>query len=148
MTVNLTRSFRNCWLHYCYCYCYGVLRCIATISDLLWALLRVLITPDSSTGAIWQLPAETPSSEAGENGLEMAVNLPMKYLLSYLYGSLTCRNILRHGTVGFTSPPHDVVLRTIIALKIHCPWPGLNPPTLGRKASTLTIRPLRATWLH
>jgi hypothetical protein len=34
-----------------------------------------------------------------------------------------------------------------ITLKIHRPWPGLNPRTLGPVASTLTTRPPRVSRL-
>jgi hypothetical protein len=33
----------------------------------------------------------------------------------------------------------------LLPLKIHHPWVGLNPQTLGPIASTITIRPLRVT---
>jgi hypothetical protein len=38
-------------------------------------------------------------------------------------------------TCNFTSPPKEVVLQFFTALKIRCPWPGLNPRTLGPTAS-------------
>jgi hypothetical protein len=53
---------------------------------------------------------------------------------------------LRHGTDGFTSPPKERRAADFITLKIHRPWPGLNPRTLGPVASTLTTRPPRATY--
>jgi hypothetical protein len=40
--------------------------CTATVSDLLCVPIRFIIIPDSSTRALWQLPADTSSSEAGE----------------------------------------------------------------------------------
>jgi hypothetical protein len=36
----------------------------------------------------------------------------------------SCRNILRHGTSGFTSHPKEGVLRIFIALKNPSPLPG------------------------
>jgi hypothetical protein len=53
--------------------------------------------------------------------------------------SLTCREILQHGTSGFTSHPKEGVLRIFIALKNPSPWPGSNPQPLGPVAITLTI---------
>jgi hypothetical protein len=60
-----------------------------------------------------------------------------------LYGSLTCRKIIRHGTSGFTSLPKEGALRNFIALKISSPRPGLNSRTLCPTVSTLTITPPR-----
>jgi hypothetical protein len=44
--------------------------CTATISGLFCSPIYFLIIPDSSTTALWQLPADTPSSEAGETWRE------------------------------------------------------------------------------
>jgi hypothetical protein len=38
------------------------------------------------------------------------------YEVSYLQRSVTCRDILRHGTDGLTSPPKEVVVWTFIAI--------------------------------
>jgi hypothetical protein len=46
----------------------------ATIYDLLCISIWVLFIPDSSTIALWELRAETPSSEAGETWQEMEVH--------------------------------------------------------------------------
>ena len=48
---------------------------------------------------------------------------------------------LRHGTVGFTSPPKEGVLRIFSPEKIRRLRPGLNPRTRVPEASTLTSRP-------
>jgi len=45
----------------------------------------------------------------------------------------------RHGTVGFTSPPKEGVLRIFSPLKIRRLRPGLNPRTWVAKASTLPL---------
>jgi hypothetical protein len=39
------------------------------------------------------------------------------YFCTYLQVIIICRKILRHETIGFTSPPKKVVLRISIALK-------------------------------
>jgi hypothetical protein len=58
--------------------------------------------------------------------------------------SLTCHNILRHDTSGFTSHSKEGVLRIFISLKNPSPWPGSNPQPLSPVASTLTTtRPRR-----
>jgi hypothetical protein len=72
--------------------------------------------------------------------------LPTKYIFHTLQGSFPCRKILRHGADGFIYLPKEVVLRFLSPLKSHRPLPGLNPRTLGPVASTITARPLRATW--
>jgi hypothetical protein len=57
-------------------YCFGVGTqgdpCTMTTVDLLHILICFLIIPDSSTRALWQLPAETSSTEAGETWQKMA----------------------------------------------------------------------------
>jgi hypothetical protein len=58
------------------------------------------------------------------------LNFPYQYI-SYLKGSLTCHKILRHGADGFTSPPKEVVLRIVIALKIPSLSAGFEPANLG-----------------
>jgi hypothetical protein len=84
------------------------------------------------------LPAET-SVKSRRNGRKRE-NFAYQYL-KYLKGSLTCRNILRHRTSGFTSHPKEGVLRIFIALKNPTSRPGLNPRPLGPVASTLTTTP-------
>jgi hypothetical protein len=44
---------------------------------------------------------------------------------------------------GLTSLSKEGVLRIFISLRIPSPWPGLNPQTLGKIASTLTTTPSR-----
>jgi hypothetical protein len=61
---------------------------------------------------------------------------------------LTCRKILRYGADGLTSPPKEGVLRIFIALEKPSPRPSLNTRTLGPTASTLSIKPPRATLLY
>jgi hypothetical protein len=69
-------------------------------------------------------------------------NFAYQYL-KYHKGSLTCRKILRYGTIGFTSHPKEGVLRIFIALKNPSPRPALNPRSLGPVSSTLTTTPRR-----
>jgi hypothetical protein len=42
-----------------------------------------------------------------------------------------CRKILRHGALGFTSPPKEGAPSIFITLKISLPQPGFNPQTVG-----------------
>jgi hypothetical protein len=51
------------------------------------------------------------------------LNFAYEVSLSYLYGYLTCRKILRHSTDSVTSPSKEGVLRIFIALN--------NPIILG-----------------
>jgi hypothetical protein len=53
-------------------YCYGVVlykasHTLRPFYDLLCVSIWVLTIPDSSTRALWQIPAQTPGSEAGRN---------------------------------------------------------------------------------
>jgi hypothetical protein len=132
----------------CKCYCYAVLsnqasQALRQFCDLLCALIWVII-PHSSTKALWQIPAETPSSEAGKLGEKLPWILLTKYLLHTPQGWLTCRKILRR----FTSPPNKIALRILSALKIHHPRPGLNPQTLDPMASKINTRPHRTTYVN
>jgi hypothetical protein len=74
----------------------------------------------------------------------MSMNFAYKYLFHTVV-SLTCCQMLRHGTDSFTSTSNEGMLRIFIALKIYRPWPGLNQRTLGPMASTITTRSLWAT---
>jgi hypothetical protein len=58
----------------------------ATISDLLCIPIRVLIIPDLSTRALWQLPADTASSEARETWQEVATEFCLQSILFILVG--------------------------------------------------------------
>jgi hypothetical protein len=79
-------------------------------------------------------------AKRGETGRELAAECCLSVSLAYLNGSLTCREVLGHGTdllplrkksyYGFLSP-----------LKFHRSRLGLNPQTLGPIASTITITP-------
>jgi hypothetical protein len=55
----------------------------ATITDLLCFSIRVLIIPDSSTTALWQLPADTPSSKAWRNLARYVSEFCLQYTFSY-----------------------------------------------------------------
>jgi hypothetical protein len=87
---------------------------------------------------------QTPSSKAEETWREVSVTFPTS-ITFILQVSLKCRKILRNGTIGFTSPPKEVMLRILSPLKIHLPRPGLNPRTFCPVASTLTTVQPRAT---
>jgi len=60
--------------------------CTATISDLLCVPIWFLIIPDSSTRALWQLPVETSSSEAGKLHEEMAAKFCLQSISFILVG--------------------------------------------------------------
>jgi hypothetical protein len=108
----------------------------------------VLINPDLSISALWKIPAETPSSEAGRNfGERCSLILLVKYLCHTPQGSLKCRKVLRHETDDFTSLPKEVVLRILSPIRIHRPRPGLNPRAIDQLASTITNRPSRTSSL-
>jgi hypothetical protein len=114
--------------------------------DHFWYNVRphLIIIPDSSTRALWQLLAETFNSEAGESRRAMAA-FCTRSISFILVGFLTCCKILRHGTESFTFPQKEVVLRIVIALKSHRSQPDFNPRILGPMAGMLTTRPPRAT---
>ena len=59
--------------------------------------------------------------------------------LHVTFGDLLHAVNLRHGTVGFTSPPKESVLRTFSPWKIQRLLSGLNPRTWVPKASTLPL---------
>jgi hypothetical protein len=61
----------------------------------------------------------------------MAVNFATKYLLHTSQGSSTCRKLLTHGIDGFTSPPKEVVLRILVAVKTPSSSAGFEPANLG-----------------
>jgi hypothetical protein len=87
---------------------------------------------------------KTPIIKAGEYGREMTAAFCLPVSVIYLERSLLCCRILRHG--AHSSPPSkEVVLQIFIALKIYCPWRGLNQPTWGPLASTIPISPQRPT---
>jgi hypothetical protein len=113
-----------------------------------WYWLRLL--PYSSTRALWQPPVllgspvirdiSGASGRVGEGNENFVYQSPWD-----LKRSLTCREILQHGTSGFTSHSNEGVLRIFIALKNPSPWPGPNPRPLGPVASiTSPRRPLVA----
>jgi hypothetical protein len=132
-------------------YCYGVVSCKAShalrpFSYLLCVPFWVLIIHDSSTRALLEIPAKTPSSEAGTNLTIHFCEFCRKNVCHTSQGSLTCRNILRLETDGFTSLPKEVVLRIFINT---LPSAGFEPANLGPVASTITTRPPRTTiYMH
>jgi hypothetical protein len=71
-------------------YCYwlllrgGILQRVPRTAYILH--ISVLIFPDSSTRALWPIPAETPGSKAGETWREMFVNFASEASLSYSGG--------------------------------------------------------------
>jgi hypothetical protein len=72
-------------------YCYVVVpykasHTVRQFSDLLCVPIWVLIIPDSYTRALWQVSAETRSTESGETWREMAVHFADEISLSYSSG--------------------------------------------------------------
>jgi hypothetical protein len=105
----------------------------------------VLTIPDSSTRALWKIPAETSSSEAGRILAKSPLILPRKHFCYTPQESLACRKIFLHGADVFTFSSKEVVLLVLSLLKVHCPRQGMNLRTLGPVASTITTRPPRTT---
>jgi hypothetical protein len=60
--------------------------CAATISDLLCFPIWFLIMPDSSTGTLWKLPAETSSAKREKLGEEIAVEFCLRSISFILEG--------------------------------------------------------------
>jgi hypothetical protein len=58
---------------------------------------------------------------------------------------LTCRELLRHGTYGFTSRPKKGVLQIFIALKNPSPWPGFQPATFESSGKHINHYTTKAT---
>jgi hypothetical protein len=117
-----------------FCYCYEVGAqcdpCTATISDLLFITIWILIISDSSIRSLWNLPTEIYSSEAGEITTNCRYIFFHEVSLSYLKGSLTCRKTERYAIDGFTSPSKEVFGISIV-LKNPYPRQGLDPWILG-----------------
>jgi hypothetical protein len=106
-------------------------------------LYRQRKTSDSSSRALWQSYQQSPSNkqeELAKGIMNIALRSILFILIKLFY---TCLKILRHGASGFTSPQKESVLRIFIALKNSSLQPGLDPWTLGRFSSTLTITPPR-----
>jgi hypothetical protein len=102
---------------YCYCLQGGIAQgvsCTATNTDLLCFCVWILIISNSSTRAPWKIPAATPSSEVEKLGEKYSWNLSGIISL-ILYGFLTSRKILRHGTIVLTFPLKKVLLWIFIA---------------------------------
>jgi hypothetical protein len=101
-------------------------------------------TPDSSTRALWKSYQQS-NLVAYQKYLakEMLTSALRIYIFHTSKGPLTCHQILRHGTNGFTFLPKEV-LRIFIAIKSSLSS-GLNPWILGTVAITLTTRPQMST---
>jgi hypothetical protein len=70
---------------------------------------------------------DTPSSEAGRNLARNSRWILPKISLSYLYGFLTCHEILRQGADGFSS----LRRKSCYAVKIPLPSAGFEPANCG-----------------
>jgi hypothetical protein len=72
-------------------YCCGVVsykacHALRLFSNLSYVSIWALIIPDSFTRAVWQIPAQIPSSELGETWRELSVNVADEVSLSYYAG--------------------------------------------------------------
>jgi hypothetical protein len=114
--------------------------CTAIIPDLLCFPVWFIIIPDSSTRAVWQLPTDTSSREAG--GTLQTKCMSFAYDVSPIFCRFVKRavksydmaptallSLRRESCYGFLSP-----------LKIHRLRPGLNLWILGPMASTLPLQ--------
>jgi hypothetical protein len=74
-------------------------------------------------------------AKRGETGREIDAEICLSVSLPYLKKSLTCREVLRHGADGFTSPPKEAVLRIFIALKNPSLSAGFEPANRGSNSN-------------
>jgi hypothetical protein len=70
-----------------------------------------------------------PAESSGSSQEERANSVLRSILVHTCNLFFTCRKILRHGALGFTSFPKEGVLRIFIALKNPFRRPDLNPIT-------------------
>jgi hypothetical protein len=97
---------------------------------------RLGLTPSLSTRVFWQSPVLSggpvsrdisgASKIMGEGNENLVYSSPWDFKRS-----LTCLNILWHGTSRFTSHLKEGVLRIFITFKNPAPWPGSNPRPFG-----------------
>jgi hypothetical protein len=73
----------------------------------------------ASITALWQLPAETSSSDAWQSPWEMAAEFCLRCISFTLVGFFTMPYILRNGTDGFTNAPKKVVQRVCIFIYLQ-----------------------------
>jgi hypothetical protein len=92
----------------------------------------------------WQQPADT-QQRSRRNLARNVREFCLRSISFILWGYLTCSKLFWNGTDGFTSPPMEAAMRILSPLKINRLLRGLNPPTLGPTASTITTRPTKAT---
>jgi hypothetical protein len=116
-------------------YCYGVVlyktsHALWPFYDLLCVPIWVLIIPDSSTRALWQIPAETPSSKAGKTWRKLPINFAGEVSLSHFAGTLICCKIYEMGLLALL-PLNEVKLQIFIALKNPSSSAGFEPANLG-----------------
>jgi hypothetical protein len=84
-------------------------------------------------------------AKRGETGREIAAEFCLPVSLSYVKGSLTCRNMLRCGSKAVLPLRKKSCYGVLSALEILLSRLGLNPRTLDPVASTITITPPRTT---
>jgi hypothetical protein len=112
-----------------------------------WWWCRLGITSDLSTRTRWQSYQQRHLERVGEKDEGMRI-FRIQYLW-YVNGSFTCREILRHGTSGFTShPSEERCAADFIALKNPSARSDLNARPLGPVASKLTTIPPRRLSEH
>jgi hypothetical protein len=108
-----------CWIHITITGWYLTRRPLhwSSFYDLLCIPVCLKITPNSSSSALW---------------------LQQKYLAA----KQAVREMSRHGANGFTPPPNECVLRTLIALKKSIASAGIEPASLessGKHAKYYTV---------
>jgi hypothetical protein len=87
-------------------------------------------SPDSSNRALWQFYQQSRSSKTGRTDEGNDDFCLTKYLFHTSKGSLTCREMSRHGAGGCIPPSKEGVLR-IIALKNPSPSARFEPANFG-----------------
>jgi hypothetical protein len=82
-----------------------------------------------------------PVGKRGKTGREMAAEFCLSVSLSCLKGSLISRKSYNMRIAALLPLRRKLCYGFLSPLKIHRSQPGLNPPTLGPIATTITIRP-------
>jgi hypothetical protein len=130
-------------------YCYVVVSCKAfyalqPFSDLLCVLIWILIIPDLSTTALWQIQPETPGSESWKTLREMEVDFADKISLSYSAGFFSMPyNLPTWGRRLYFSSEGSCATNFYLLKNPSCSA-GFEPANLG-SSGTITTRPPRPT---
>jgi hypothetical protein len=98
-------------------------------------------TPDSSTRAVWKSYQQSHLVAKQEELLNEMMNLTLQSAVFFVHiseGSSTCHKVLQHGLTALLPLRRKACCGFLSPLKIHRPWSGLNPRTLGPVASMPT----------